>query len=354
MKTLRSLFSAALSAFLLFTACEKVPSTPGPQGLSGLVVLNEGSWGGNNSSVLAYDQESGTMVDRFYDANGKNLGDTGQDMIVLGDDIYIAVNVSKIIFVTDRDFRIKKEIIAEKDGLALSPRYFATDGKKVYVTYYEGYLGEIDPAGGYSVRTTPVGPNPEGVAYAGGRLYVANSGGYNYPDYNNTLSVVDAESFNEVSTIEVNVNPCLVFANAAGTTLYVSSLGNYADAGPKLQGISAADGSVTDIDCDGVSAIAYGKGDKLYVLCAGYDQYWNPLPGTVYTYNAATGVKEGTFADGIENAYKVSADPDAGYVFVTASDYNTTGDMYVYSSAGEKIAGFDTQGMNPSKGLVIR
>lgn len=352
-ENVKILFAAAVSALLCLTACEKAPSADnGPWGLSGIVVLNEGSWGGNNSSVLEYDEESGSLVDMFFQNNGKNLGDTAQDIMVLGDDIYIAVNVSQIIFVTDQDFRIKKEIIAEENGQRLSPRYFATDGRNVYVTYYEGYLGKIEPSEGYAVCTTAVGPNPEGVAYAEGKLYVANSGGYNYPDYNNTVSVVDAASFAETSVITVNANPCLVVANAECTSVYVSSFGNYADLPPMLQSISLSDNSVTDMDCDGVSSMAYGKNDKLYVLCAGYDASSNPLPGTIYKYNAATGIKEGVFAENIGNAYKVSA--DAGYVFVTESDYKNTGDMSVYSESGEKLARFDTHGLNPCKGLVIR
>lgn len=354
-KNVKILFAALCCSVLGLVSCEKVPSSNDEtSGLSGLVILNEGSWGGNNASVLSYDEESGNLVDIFLQNNGKNLGDTAQDIIMAGDDVYIAVNTSQIIFVMDRKFRIKKEIVAEAGGSRLSPRYFATDGRKVYVTYYEGYLGEINPSDNYKVHITSVGPNPEGVAYAGGKLYVANSGGYNYPVYNNTLSVVDASSFKETSVIEVNVNPCLVVANAAGTSVYVSSLGNYSDCLPMIQSVSTADYSVKNVDCNGISSMAYGKNDKLYVLCAGYDSSYNPLPGTVYIYNAATGAAEGVLATNIVNAYKVSADVEADYVFVTSSDYKNTGDMSVYSSAGKLMTKFDTGGMNPCKGLVIR
>lgn len=352
-KNVKILFAALCCLVFGFSSCEKAPlSNDEFSALAGLVVLNEGSWGGNNASVLSYEADSGNLVDMFLQNNGKNLGDTAQDIIAAGEDVYIAVSTSQIIFVTDRKFRIKKEIVAAAGGGRLSPRYFATDGKKVYVTYYEGYIGEIDPSDGYKVRTTAVGPNPEGVAYAAGKLYVANSGGYNYPVYNNTLSVVDAALFKETSVIEVNVNPFLVVANASGTVVYVSSLGNYSDCPPMLQAVSTADSSVRDTGCSGISSMAYGENDRLYVLCAGYDLSYNPLPGTVYTYNAATGTVEGVFAEGIDNAYKVSA--DAGYVFVTSSDYNNTGDMAVYSASGKRLARFDTGGLNPGKGIFMR
>ncbi len=352
-KSVKILFAVLCCSVWGLSSCEKVPlSDDESSGLSGLAVLNEGSWGGNNSSVLSYDDDSGSLVDMFLQNNGKSLGDTAQDIIVAGDDVYIAVNTSQIIFVTDREFKIKKEIVAGSGGGRLSPRYFATDGKKIYVTYYEGYLGEINPSDDYKLRITAVGPNPEGVAYADGKLYVANSGGYNYPDYNNTLSVVDAALFAETSVIEVNVNPCLVAANSSGTAVYVSSFGNYSDCPPMLQSVSTADLTVKNVDCDGISSMAYGGNDRLYVLCAGYDSSYNPLPGTVYMYNAGTGAGEGVFAEGIDNAYKISA--DAGHVFVTSSDYKNTGDMTVYSASGKRLAKFDTGGLNPGKGLFIR
>lgn len=146
------------------------------------------------------------------------------------------------------------------------------DGK-VYVTYYEGFVGEIDPAG-YNVRITAVGPNPEGLAYARGKLFIANSGGY-LPGYNNTVSVVDVSSFKEISTIEVNCNPSVVVANSAGNLVYVTSAGNYADIPAKLQVIDVAAAKVTDIDYLDVKSIAMGKDDIMLVVTGTQDASWH-------------------------------------------------------------------------------
>ena len=90
------------------------------------------------------------------------------NMTGLGEDIYIAVNGSQTIFVTGTDLKIRKQINTEKEGVRLSPRYFAVSDNKVYVTFYEGYVGEI--LRDYSVQLCPVGPNPEGIAVSGGIL----------------------------------------------------------------------------------------------------------------------------------------------------------------------------------------
>lgn len=316
----------------------------------GTYVLNNGNWGSNDSNISIYDPSTKTLAaDAFKTANGQNLGDLGQDIIGLGEDIYIAVNGSQTIFVTNIDLKIKQQINADKDDTRLSPRYFATAGSKVYITYYEGYVGEI--SGDYSVRLCPVGPNPEGVAVAGGNLYVANSGGMAYPVYNNTVSVVSASSFTETSTIEVNLNPAKVEASSDGAYVYVSSFGNYADVPAKLQVITTSDTKVADLDYPSVSAIAKGKDDILYILCGGYDEDWNPLPGTVYKHDMKANKSLGSFvadATTLPNAYSISAGQD-GYIYVGCSDYKNTGDVYVFNSEGKLHDKFDSQGLNPLK-----
>ncbi|MGM9736305.1 MAG: YncE family protein [Candidatus Cryptobacteroides sp.] len=349
----RHLFSAFLALGILLTACDK--QTEEPALFSGdIYVLNNGNWGDNNSNIAVYNlQNKELAADAFFNANDIALGDLGQDIIVYGKDIYIAVYGSKCIFVTDKSLKIKKMLeIATEDGTRLSPRTFCQDNDRVYVTMYEGFVAEINPGDGYSVRITQVGNNPEGIAYAGGKLYVANSGGMNYPNYDNTVSVVDASSFKEISRITVNLNPCCVAANSDGTLVFVSSLGDYAMTPGMLQAISTSTGEVTDLGYENIAGFSMGTDDRLYVLTAGYDENWNQLPGTVYVQDArttsTTGVKFVTDGTSLDNAYSVSATSD-GYVYIGISDYVNNGDIKVFDSNGRLYDSFDTSGLNPLK-----
>ena len=334
-----------IAAAALFTACDNKISDTDTMGGGNVLILNNGNWGGNDACITLYDSNTGTVTAKaFQKANDVNLGDLGQDVIASGDELYIAVNGSQVVFVTDKELKIKKSIIAETEGNRLSPRYLCRNGNKIYVTYYEGYLGEIDPARDYAVKTVKVGANPEGLAYAGGKLYVANSGGMNYPVYDNTLSVVNASTFEVESTIQVNTNPAKVLASKAGK-IYVTSYGNYADIPAKIQSIDIASGKVTDLPYENVSAAAMGRDDRLYVMCGGYDQMWNPLPGTVYIHGdspTAFVTDQTTFPD----AYSISATDD-GYVYVCCSDYKNTGDIYMMTPEGTLKAKFDSEGLNP-------
>jgi hypothetical protein len=340
----------ALALTLALCSCDNSSKEDITPVSHGTYILNNGNWGSNDSNIGIYNPSDKTFTaEAFKTANGQNLGDIGQDITSLGEDIYIAVNGSQTIFVTDTDLKIKQQINADKDGARLSPRHFTTSGSKVYVTYYEGFVGEISD--NYSVKLCAVGPNPEGVAAAAGNLYVANSGGMAYPAYNNTVSVVSTSTFTETSTIEVNVNPAKVEASSDGAYAYVSSFGNYADVPARLQVITTADGKVKNLDYTSVSAIAKGNDDILYILCGGYDENWNPLPGTVYKHDMKANKALGTFVTDdttMPNAYSISATSD-GYVYVGCSDYVNTGDVYVFTSEGKLHDKFDSHGLNPLK-----
>ena len=153
----------------------------------------------------------------------------------------------------------------------------------------------------------------------------------------------------KVSSIEVSVNPAKVEASSDGKYLYVSSFGNYADVPSKLQVVELASGAVKDLDYSSVSAIAKGRNDVLYILCGGYDENWNPLPGTIYCHDMARNIPLGAFVtDGtvLPKAYSISAASD-GYIYVGCSDYVTTGDVYVLTPEGRLHDKFDSQGLNP-------
>lgn len=350
MKHLKSLF-LALVAMLALSACDKeeniICTEPDPWPF---VVLNNGNWGSNDACLTQFDMSYGTIVDHLFEkANGQHLGDLGQDIVKVGDEFYIAVNGSQTIFVTDADFVVKHQIVAEADGQRLSPRYFCPVEGKVYVTYYEGYLGEISVRD-YSVRTTKVGMNPEGLAYLDGKIYVANSGGLNYENgYDNTVSVVNASSFTEEKKITVNVNPQMVVADKTNQMIYVNSFGNYADVPAKLQSVSVLDGVVKDLDYTDVKGMApsdMGDG-RLFVVTGSYDEDWK-VQGTVNVYDMKQQAKVSTPAVmSVKDYYSISV--AKGFVCVGTSDYKTSGDVYVFDGTYNLRFKIDANGLNPIK-----
>ena len=98
--------------------------------------------GNNNSSLYMYDIEKDEVVpDYFLAQNGRGLGDTAQDMIVYGDKMYIAVYGESTIEVTDLKAKSIKQVKTEGQ-----PRYMVSEGGKVYISYYNGYVDRLDTA----------------------------------------------------------------------------------------------------------------------------------------------------------------------------------------------------------------
>lgn len=350
---MKKILFAAIAALLMAGCQQENPESINPV-IKGFLVLNNGNWGGNDASVSLYNPDDKLVTgDVFFNANSQCLGDLGQDVVVSGSEIYIAVNGSKVVFVTDLELKIKKAIEADgTDGSKLSPRCFAVNGGKVYVTYQEGYLGEI--SSDYSVRTTAVGSYPEGICISNGKAYVANSG---YGS-GNTLSVVDLTAFKEIKKIEVNKNPQSIVADDSGMTLYVCSWDSYDPATyavispSKLQKINLADDSVTDLEYKDVKAIARGDENKLLVATAGYDENFQ-LVATVRQIDMASGTDTGkVIGDTFDNYYSLSF--SCGHIFIGTSDYTTNGDVYVYESNGVFVDKFDSEGLNPQKVVSLK
>lgn len=203
----------------------------------GFYVLNEGNMGSNKCTMDYYDYTSGTYMRNIYGTANptvvKELGDVGNDLGIYGDRMWAVVNCSNKI-------EVMSAVTAQRIGQVdlANCRYVCFDGAYAYVTSYagpvqirpdyvqRGMVVKIDTATLEKVDTCIVGFQPDGLAVAGGRMYVANSGGYMSPNYENTVSVVDVETFTEVERITVALNLHHVVADGHGQ-LWVSSRGDY-------------------------------------------------------------------------------------------------------------------------------
>ncbi len=345
---MRKTLSIIVLSLIVLSSCERIGyDGEEKSGTSGTFILNNGTWGGNDSEICIFNPLDGRCYpDAFSSANGQKLGELAQDILRLNDEVYIAVSGSQTIFVTDKNLKIKTRINAEHDGARLSPRALTTDGNKIYVSYHEGFAGEISPVD-YSQRLTQVGPNPEGLDICGDMLYVADSGGMSFPAYNTTVSLVSLHDFKRVDTLSVSVNPVKI--EAYGHRVYIFSYGDYASVPPLLQVYDTADGSLKTLEYDSVGSIAKGEDGILYLLCSGYDENWNPLPGKVLMHDMKSDASLGEFITDcteLPDAYSISVAAD-GNIYVGCSDYMTTGEVCVFSKEGRLLHRFDSNGFNP-------
>lgn len=80
-----------------------------------LLVLNEGGWGHNNSSISRVDvATSNCTPDYFAQVNGRSLGDVAQDIIIVGSKAYATVTFSNSLEVIDPTNGKSTRIATEK------------------------------------------------------------------------------------------------------------------------------------------------------------------------------------------------------------------------------------------------
>ena len=323
----------------------------------GFYLLNEGNMGSNKCTMDFYDYTTGTYIRNIYgNANPsavKELGDVGNDLRIYGNRMWAVINCSNKIEVMEaRTARRVGQV-----NLA-NCRYIAFHESYAYVTSYagpvqinpgyeqKGMVVKIDTATLEKVDTCIVGFQPDRLDIAGGKIFVANSGGYMFPNYENTVSVVDIGTFREEGRIPVAVNLHHLLADSDGQ-LWVSSRGDYYGntsalfcitdpAGtPQVRRITTQDG--TDLVVENMTL----RGDSLYVIgtefsYATMQNHTNYGIVNVRTRQVLTTnfITDGTDAS-IMEPYGIAVHPHTGEILIgDARTHVNPGTLFCFSPEG--------------------
>ncbi len=212
---------------------------------NGMLVLNEGLFQQNNSSISWASFATNNVQNQYFQSRtNRSLGDTGNDIQRYGGKVYVVVNVSSTVEVLDaKTFESIKQIEMKVGTAPKQPRYITFAGSKAYVSCYDGYVDVIDTTSLEVELRILVGANPEAMTIANGKLYVANSGGLNFPQMDSTVSVIDLASNMELEKLTVGINPGSVIRDQAGD-VYVISRGDYGAIPSRLYRIDTQQDSV--------------------------------------------------------------------------------------------------------------
>jgi len=338
-----------LLAFAIFCAasCQPpTPPTPTPVDaqIKGLYILNEGLFQQNNSTISYYDFETQTFhANLFLEVNQRGLGDTGNDLKQYGSKLYCVVNNSNRVEVMD--FATAKSVkVISLPGK--SPRSIAFYQNKAFVSCFDGDVVRIDTATLEVDRTVHSGNNPEGLCVCKGKLYVANSGGLNNPNYDNTVSIFDINSLALINTIEVGTNPYRILASDDQQNIFVCTRGDYGQQCGTLSQINTSTDEVTKT-WQNVQNFTLFQ-DKAYVYEVDYNAASNPIKVIDLTHpdeEATLFISDGTV---IQMPYGITVNPLNGDVYITdAYNFTVTGDVYCFDKDGKKKFSF-AAGLNPS------
>lgn len=199
---------------------------------------------------------------------------------------------------------------------------------------------EIDTRTLTVTREVVVGYQPEEMVITGGRLYVANSGGYRYPNYDRTISVVDLASFEVVNTIDVAINLHRMELDRHGR-IYVSSRGDYYGTGSDIYVVDVATERV--IGSLGLAASEMClDDDRLYIISTewSYTSNSNEISYAVYDTAEERIVSHNFISDGTEKRitlpYGLAVNPETKEIYVCdATNYVTPGYLFCFTPEGE-------------------
>jgi hypothetical protein len=338
----------------LFVSCTEEPDDE-PTGQdtliksTGIYVMNEGLYNGNNASITRFAfSDSSVAADLFLQQNGRGLGDTGSDLAIYGSKMYAIVNISSQVEVMDaRTCMSLRQIPLFNDNLPRQPRKIAFYGSKAFVCNFDGTVAVIDTISLQIEKLITVGPNPDGITVAGGRIWVSNSGGLNFPDYNNTLSIIDPVSLIEQKQVTVGTNPFVMASDNYGD-LYVIVRGNYGNVKSHLQVIDIASGNVKQTFNDFETINFSLAGDTAYV----YNYDWGTGISSVMMLNVKTEtmIRSSFITDGtvLQTVYGIAADPVSGLVYISdAGNFTGMGKVYAFNKSGKLKFSFEA-GLNPA------
>ena len=191
--------------------CVPVPTAPDPSTTplvsGGFFVVCEGLWRQDNATLSFITPTGSAERDVVSTRNvGLRLGDTGSDILVRGDSIYVCASTSGTIEVYHRLTGIWKGRIRFENGREPYRLVIVKDHVAVCSIRNDDCIAEIDlRLLTVRVPRAPAGPAPEGLCCLRGRIYVANSG---LGDLRlketgaGTVSVLDAKDLRVVKTIE--------------------------------------------------------------------------------------------------------------------------------------------------------
>ena len=270
MKKILILLSTLL---ILFWGCDNsTETTPIVEINKAVIVVSEGGFAQNNSSVTSYSIEEKTAQnDIYFSANSSSLGDTGNDLVIVGDNGFIGVTGSnKIEIVNMDDFKSVGKIDFTDFG---GPRKLAISGNTGYATTSNNLLVKFDLSTFAVLDTMTIGFKPEGIVAAEGKLFIAISGW----GAGTIVSVVDEKTFQVIEDISVKVNPTNIVS--VKKDVFVISTGTYSD----------GMGMVTKIDVESLiildtliieknpGRVAIGNDKELFLINGDISLIFSPL-----------------------------------------------------------------------------
>ena len=319
--------------------------------IRGFYLLNEGNMGSNKSTLDFFCYETGTFHRNIFAYANPHvpmeLGDVGNDLQIYGSKMFAVINVSNKIEVMEAQ-------TARRIGQIDIPnvRYIRFYGGYAFATSYAGpvsldptlaqigFVAKIDTATLEVVARAYVGFQPDELEILNGKIYVANSGGYMFPNYENTLSVICLDKFEEIERIEVAVNLHRVRADRHGN-LWVTSRGDNFNVPSRLFWICTQTHEVKG-ELDIAVSDFWLAGDSLFMVGTEFNQLTmeTEISFGIVDVNKKEIVSRNFITDGTDAKIRmprgIAVNPITKNIYITdAGNFVTPGTLFSFDRNGK-------------------
>lgn len=348
---MKNKFLILLFIFSIFLAgCDNStePGDPPAVVKRGILVVNEGLYSQNNSSLTFFNLDERKLYSNAYKAanNSKNLGDTANDLFIFQNKGYITVDLSNKIEIINLD-NFESEGFIDLGANAGPREVIVLNENEGYVTSSgNDAVIKFNPTTKSIISEIKVGSKPDGIDFFQDKIFVANSG------YGSDSTVTVIQNNQKIADIDLSINPR--FVHKDNNYIYVVCSGDYMDA----QGL----GAVYKINPINNQVI-----DTLYVngnpgeSCLTGDGYmyivnnFGILKIDLTSFSLVTDflISNSSVNSTSEVIYSVAFDSDQQRIMAgNPKNFMQNGEIVIYDLSGNEVTRFDS-GINPGTISII-
>ena len=213
---------------LIFSSCsDDDNNAPIDSGEKFAMVVCEGIWSQNNSTLSRINLDSNSVIDGYFvTINNLELGDQAFSIVKNGDHILVTVSNSNKIEVINAQTGENINTIQLPDNSF--PQKIVLDNGKGYVCLLTGNQIQSFDLNTYElIDTYQTGPNPSDFEIYNNKIYVVNSAfGVEGAENGKTIFIIDLTT-KEKTIFETKDNPSEIAIDVNNNKLYVTYLGFY-------------------------------------------------------------------------------------------------------------------------------
>jgi len=241
---------------------------------TGVLIINEGSFGTNDGEVFHFNRSLGALTGSVFELeNNRPFAGLLEDIVLEEGRLYLVANTGKIEIVDPGNFRSLGSVSGDLD----QPRSLATANGKLFVSDYgpydtnygtpDSYVAVIsDLDGGIVKKRIEVSNKPEDLFASGKYVFVAGS-------EEGKVEIIDSEKEEVIKVLEVEGKPAQFFEQEGDLWLYSFDDAHVYFQSFHLDNLTKKEFRGLDI-ANPTNRIAFGEDNKIYILTStGWPEY---------------------------------------------------------------------------------